>query len=613
MRVLSRLLFVVSWAAVQALTSHAAQWSRTYGPGQPAFVQAVADGGFVVAGYDGPGRWVLKLDAAGNGVWKHLFSEYEHPGESEGVASVQPTSDGGYLLFGHTYHFSIWRPTISPQLIRLDAQGNVLWTKIYVDLGWIVSARTSLDGGWVAAGSAYAQGAGRENTDALILKFDADGELVWAATYGDQKLQEAQDVYPTDDGGYLVAGRTESPTGGGLDAWVARLTAGGQMVWQKTYAGPDRVGIRYIQQTGDNGLLVVGAAWSSTVGGAEDVWVAKLDAGGNVLWQRTYGGPSDDSVISALPRRDGAGVVIAGATSSFGAGGTDGWIFALDGGGEVLWQRTFGGTGEDSVQSIQPTADGGYIVAGNSGSFGSSASQVWVLKLDASGAIDNCPLMRGSLITVGGGRALASDSILAGRTFTPVPSVYVGPLGRSTVAPSSQQCFDPLPASRHTAVEYRHSAFGHYFLTTAPDEITSLDAGAFPGWARTGLSFEVYGIDPGAASVCRFWSGQTFVPKSSHFYTPYANECAKVRQQGVWQYEGDVFGLVLPSGLPGQGTCRLPTQPLYRAYNNGMSGAPNHRYTIDPLVLDAMIAQGWIMEGEVATRVFACVPIQGGP
>jgi hypothetical protein len=609
MRVFSRLLFVVSCAVVHALTAHAAQWSRTYGPGQTAFVQAVADGGFVVAGFDGPGGWVLKLDNAGNGVWKHLFSEYEHPGESEGVASVQPTSDGGYVVFGHTFHFSIWRPTISPRLIRLDAQGNALWTKSYTDLGWIVSAHPSHDGGWVTAGSAYAQGAGRENTDARILKFDADGELVWAATFGDQKRQEAHGVYPIDDGGYLVAGSTESSTGGGLDTWVARLTAGGQMVWQKTYAEPDRLfGIRHMQQTADNGFVVVGAAWSSTVGGAADVWVAKLDPAGSVLWQRTYGGPSYDSVTSALPRRNGAGVVIAGTTSSFGAGGTDGWIFAIDADGEVLWQRTFGGTGDDSVQSIQPAADGGYIVAGNSGSFGSSGSQVWILKLNATGAIDSCPLMGLSLIAVAEGRVVASDSILAGRTFTPVPSVYVGPVGRGTVAPSSQQCFDALPASRHTAVEYRHSAFGHYFLTTGPDEIAALDAGALPGWARTGLSFPVYGLDPGAASVCRFWSGQTFLPKSSHFYTPYASECAKVKQQGVWQYEGDVFGLVLPFGFPGQGTCRLPTRPLYRAYNNGMSGAPNHRYTTDPAVLDAMIAQGWVMEGEAVTRVFACVP-----
>ena len=89
-----------------------------------------------------------------------------------------------------------------------------------------------------------------------------------------------------------------------------------------------------------------------------------------------------------------------------------------------------------------------------------------------------------------------------------------------------------------------------------------------------------------------------------------AGPVAYLKQQGMWQYEGDVFGLGLPAGLPGQGVCGTATQPLYRAYNNGMSGAPNHRYTTDPAVLDAMVAQGWSMEGEASTRVFACVPTQ---
>ena len=159
-----------------------------------------------------------------------------------------------------------------------------------------------------------------------------------------------------------------------------------------------------------------------------------------------------------------------------------------------------------------------------------------------------------------------------------------------------------------TAVEFYHRDFNHYFLTTFPQEVAALDAGTFPGWARTGQSFQVYGLDPGAASVCRFWSGQTFAPKSSHFYTPYAAECGYLKQQGVWQYEGDVFALGLPVGPAGRGTCGTATQPVYRAYNDGQGGAPNHRYTTDPAVLDAMIAQGWIMEGEAATRVFACVP-----
>ena len=169
----------------------------------------------------------------------------------------------------------------------------------------------------------------------------------------------------------------------------------------------------------------------------------------------------------------------------------------------------------------------------------------------------------------------------------------------------------PYPPVQRTAVEYFHAGYGHYFVTADVLEIATLDAAPASGWARTGLSFGVYGSsDPELAPVCRFWSAQSFAPKSSHFYTPYADECAKVKQDPAWQFERSAFFVRMAEGAPGAATCSAGTQPLFRAYNNGKSGAPNHRYTTDPAVLDAMIAQGWTMEGEAATRVFACVPLQ---
>ena len=165
------------------------------------------------------------------------------------------------------------------------------------------------------------------------------------------------------------------------------------------------------------------------------------------------------------------------------------------------------------------------------------------------------------------------------------------------------------PVATASAVEFFHAGYGHYFVTVDLAEIASLDDATVTGWQRTGKSFEVWrsaaaGLEP----VCRFWSGQSFAPKSSHFYTPYADECAKVKRDPVWSFEGIAFFAKMPEGAPGARTCPAGTQPLYRAYNEGKSGAPNHRYTTDPAVLDAMIAQGWTMEGETATRVFACVP-----
>lgn len=160
-------------------------------------------------------------------------------------------------------------------------------------------------------------------------------------------------------------------------------------------------------------------------------------------------------------------------------------------------------------------------------------------------------------------------------------------------------------AASSTAVEYYHGSYGHYFVTASRAEITALDAGQFAGWTRTGESFDVLELDdPASANVCRFWSGQTFAPKSSHFYTPFDWECAIVRNDPAWIFEGGVFSVKLPDTF---GACEVGTIPLYRLYNGGRGGAPNHRYTTSAAIRTDMIAQGWIAEGR-GIGVIGCVP-----
>jgi len=167
--------------------------------------------------------------------------------------------------------------------------------------------------------------------------------------------------------------------------------------------------------------------------------------------------------------------------------------------------------------------------------------------------------------------------------------------------------WSPALAASSTAFEYYHGDYGHYFVTAAPQEIAAIDAGVFFGWSRTGLSFDVLAVDEASSSnVCRFWSGQTFVPKSSHFYTPFDWECAIVKRNRDWAYEGLVFSMMLPDAA---GNCRGGTVPLYRLYNDGKAGAPNHRYTTSLAVRAEMVAQGWIAEGSGPVGVIGCVPV----
>ena len=157
-----------------------------------------------------------------------------------------------------------------------------------------------------------------------------------------------------------------------------------------------------------------------------------------------------------------------------------------------------------------------------------------------------------------------------------------------------------------TAVEFYHAGFDHYFITTLASEIAKLDSGSIGGWQRTGLFFPVWPLaTSGAQPVCRFWSGQRFAPKSSHFYTPFAPECATVKANPDWTYEGDVMAWKPPDA---GGNCAAADRPLYRVYNDGQGGAPNHRYYSDANLHAEMQYRGWKFEGNASTRVFACVP-----
>jgi hypothetical protein len=160
------------------------------------------------------------------------------------------------------------------------------------------------------------------------------------------------------------------------------------------------------------------------------------------------------------------------------------------------------------------------------------------------------------------------------------------------------------PPGLARAIEFYNPAFAHFFITTNADEIAKLDSGAIAGWQRTGQSFNVY-ANPGIglAAVCRFFSA-SFAPKSSHFYAPRGLGCDAALDNPVWQYEGDVFYTALPSA---SGGCPDGNVPVYRLYNNGQGGAPNHRFTTSEATRLDMLRDGYVAEG-TGVGVGMCSP-----
>jgi len=211
------------------------------------------------------------------------------------------------------------------------------------------------------------------------------GPQYWAKTYGGDNEDYAEFIQQTSDGGYIVAGYTESFGADEPEFWIMKLKSTGDVIWQKTYGGGEWDIAHFIQEESDGSYILAGTTGSFGAGGF-DAWILKLDGNGNSLWQRTYGGGSSDYAYSIEQTTDG-GYIVAGQTVSFGAGKNDLWIFKLTESGIISWQKTYGGSEDDYISSIQKTSDEGYVITGYTESFGTGDQDIWVLKIKSNGDV----------------------------------------------------------------------------------------------------------------------------------------------------------------------------------------------------------------------------------
>ena len=302
---------------------------------------------------------------------------------SDSAYSIQQTNDGGYIVAGETNSFGAGGSDV--WILKLTSSGDIEWQKTYGgivdDCAW--SIQQTGDGGYIVAGETGSFGA--RDKDIWILKLSSTGAIEWQRTYGGSEWETDPSIQQTNDRGYIVVGHTESFGVGGADIWILKLSSAGDIEWQRTYGAGEQEYAPSIQQTSDGGYIVAGHTYSV---GVEmwGYWILKLSPEGDIGWQKTYGWSTFDKPNSIQQTSDG-GYIVIGETSSFGAGSSDIWILKLSSDGDIEWQKTYGGTSYDEALSIQQTNDGGYIVAGSTDSFGAGSSDVWILKLTSSGDI----------------------------------------------------------------------------------------------------------------------------------------------------------------------------------------------------------------------------------
>jgi len=362
----------------------ATSWQRTYGGIKEDEGYSVAqtnDGGYIITGltysystpeetevfYKEANVYLIKTDANGNLIWQKTYGA---DGVDEGWSVVQ-TSDGGYIIAGDTEIYGAGKFDV--YLIKTDANGNRIWQKTYGGPDWDIGysiARTS-DGGYIITGITESYGAGK--SDVYLIKTDANGNMLWQKTYGGSGVEEGRSVALTNDGGYIITGYSDSRHINDFDLYLVKTDADGNLIWQKTYDFSFYDKGWSVAQTKDGGYVIAGEA-------GYDALLMKTDANGNLIWRKTYGGTGSDFARSVLETKDG-GYIIIGSTSSYSAiGDLDVYLIKTDSNGNLLWQKTYGGGSEDRGWSIAKTNDGGYIITGIISSYG-TGEDVWLIKI----------------------------------------------------------------------------------------------------------------------------------------------------------------------------------------------------------------------------------------
>jgi len=425
-------------------------FAKTYGGTSDEWVGTMVqtnDGGYAVAGQTksfGTGMTdilVVKITGSGDLEWVRTFGG----AENEIAWSIAPTTDGGLALAGATESFGVGYYEVL--VLKLTGSGGIQWARTF---GGTANdeARSIIqtsDGGYAIAGATYSFGAG--NTDLIVLKLTSSGGLQWAKTFGEANSECGYSIIQTSDGGYAVAGYTQSFGAGNDDLLVLKLTSSGGLSWAKTFGGTNYEDAWSIIQTTDGGYAVGGV---SSISGYNFLFM-KLSSSGALEWARTFGRTNSEYVYSIIQTSDG-GYAVAGSTQSFGTGGEDFLFMKLSSGGALEWARTFGGMADDQASSIIQTSDGGYAISGVTGSFGAGAWDFVALKTSSGGGYAGCVNDCSPTVMA---PTLSSSSPTIGAACTPTPlsvNLTVGTPSLSTTdaCPPAVEESDVLPGNRLT-------------------------------------------------------------------------------------------------------------------------------------------------------------------
>ncbi len=318
-------------------------------------IQQTSDDGYIATGTTGPHNgphslWLVKIDSTGGQEWEKTFSR-SIDDFSEG-RSVWPTNDRGYVIVGYSES-----PDIGGDawLIKTDSEGTIQWDRVFnaSHYDYLEFGQQTNDGGYIMIGRTYPSG--DDNRDALLVKTDFEGTVEWSTTFGGQACDSGKSVQQTLDGGYIIGGVTESYGAGSDDIWLIKTDSEGNILWDRTFGGQEWEACNSVQQTSDGGYTILGDTYSLETHDV-DAWLIKTDSEGNRLWDKTFGVEDSSAHGSSIQQTsDGGSIVLCSSHEA------NVWLIKTDLNGKKEWERGFD---SGSVSNITITSDGGYVMSG---------------------------------------------------------------------------------------------------------------------------------------------------------------------------------------------------------------------------------------------------------
>jgi hypothetical protein len=382
---LSLIASLIPLLAMNATAQPELVWSRVYGDANhesPQAMVAAPDGGTVITGAKWTGEdmgydvQLLKVDPAGEPIWNVIIGG---PGQQYSN-DVVVTPDGGYLVAGASIEPGGWWKMLA---MKFDGNGELLWELLWgTQHGdeYTIFSIVPTDGGYFLAGLGIRYG----NQNCFIMKITESGEMLWTRSYGDQNnnvIEVVFDAIPISDGGIALAGYYwDYRNVDYSDLFIMRLSAAGGVKFMKHYGNED-IEIAYkLIQTPDNGFIAAGIRSTDQ----PNHYIVRIDEYGNLIWERTYGTQESLEYAKWLANRPEGGFLMGGFTSEIGAGDYDFQLMALDDEGNVEWNGAYGGEMADMCIDVLPTEDGGFLMMGETESFGNGGaftSDIWLIKV----------------------------------------------------------------------------------------------------------------------------------------------------------------------------------------------------------------------------------------